>query len=147
MKEAPPLVPKPQFLKYTKHYIHSMEERLARDFKNWSIISLSTELGPQRTWMNKGEIVMSEDSWKPSMNSEQAFDLLSSFDLLDTNRAVLERVLRTGRMDLAWLASMDGVDPHVATRLAIIESCVQIMLRDDMEVANLRERAEHHYLH
>lgn len=124
---------KPELLKYTKNYIGAMEERIAREYYRWIPITLQVDGKREKQWTQKGESIISEDRWKPSKNNEQAFELLSLFDLLYSNRGVLDRVMRTGRMDLDWIADQDSEDPHAATRMAIIEACVQILMRDAVE--------------
>lgn len=124
---------KPELLKYTKNYIGAMEERIAREYYHWIPITLQVEGGREKHWTQKGESVISEDGWSPSKNNEQAFELLSLFDLLFSNRGILDRVMRTARMDLDYIADQAENDPHAATRMAILESCVQILMREAVD--------------
>lgn len=124
---------KPEMLKFTKNYIEAMEERIAREYYRWIPITIQVGVGREKHWTQKGESVISEVGWSPSTNNNQAFELLSLFDLLDTNRSVLDRVMRTSRMDLDYIADQAQGDPHAATRMAILEACCQILMRESVD--------------
>lgn len=138
---------KKSYVKYTKTYIHAMETRIAKDYYGWFLAAITTNNKREFHWLKDGVTMYTESTWNPASNNEQCFTLLSFFDLLGTNRSELDRVIRAARIHLDDVARENPYDPHAATRLAIVEACVQILLRENMSQETQEQIMAAFYLH